>query len=314
MPKEQERMTRRNFLIYGTGALLSVFLPKRVIAEGGIYTVKSGDTLYKIAQRYGLTLEEITQANPQIEDINLIEIGQTIYIPYIPNNREQLTAPEEKEIKYPIYWGNRSQSEVALTFDDGYCKESIERVLTALGRNNIQETFFVIGQQLEAYPDLWRQAVKEGHQICNHTYTHSYLTNSSDKEIREEINKWEQAARDVLGEEYLKKMKGSFPYIRFPGGKGHKSERILGIVEGMGYTPIAWSQDTYCAVLKKHKYLEEPAKPIADEVEQYTVETAQKGSIILLHFNVWDTLGLDEMIAGINEKGLKIKNVSEILD
>jgi len=313
--KEQKRITRRKFfrlaLGTGAGALLSAVLPKRVRAEGGIYTVKLGDTLYEIAQRYGLTLGEITQANPQIEDVNLIEVSQTVYI---PNNKEHLITPEKKEIKYPIYWGNRSQPEVALTFDDGFSQESIKRVLVASEKNDIQGTFFVIGRQLEAYPDLWRQAAKDGHQICNHTYTHRYLTGLSDEEIGEEMNKWEQAVKDVLGERYLGKIKSNFPYVRFPGGAGHKSERVLGIVEEMGYIPIAWSQDTYSAVLKKHKYLEELAKPIADEVKQYTVKTAQNGSIILLHFNVWDTLNLDEMIAGVREKGLKIKNVGGVLD
>jgi len=65
--------------------------------------------------------------------------------------------------------------------------------------------------------------------------------------------------------------------------------------------------------LKKHQYLKEPAKPIADEVEQYTVKTAQNGSIILFHFNVWDTLDLEETVAGIREKSLEIKNVTGVL-
>ena len=41
---------------------------------------------------------------------------------------------------------------------------------------NIQGTFFVIGSQLKAHPDLWQQAVADGHQICNHTYTHTCLS------------------------------------------------------------------------------------------------------------------------------------------
>ncbi len=45
------------------------------------YTVKSGDTLSQIAQRHDLTLEELRSANPQVKNVNLIQVGQTINIP-----------------------------------------------------------------------------------------------------------------------------------------------------------------------------------------------------------------------------------------
>jgi len=326
MNKESPKLTRRQ-LLQGFGAtvggtLLSSLFPREVEAdEKGEYIVKPGDTLYKIAQENGLTLNEITEANPQIGDINLIEIGdkvsvsgsQTEPVTKVKSDKEKLITPEEQEIKYPVYWGNRSRPEVALTFDDGFSEASIKRVLSATRESNLQLTFFIIGQQLEAHPDLWRQAVQDGHQVCNHTYTHTYLTELDNEGIRREMRGWEQAEREVLGEKYLQKMKNNFPYIRFPGGAGHKSKRVLRTVGEMGYVPIAWSQDTYSSVLKKHNYSEEPAKPIADEVEQYTVKTAQNGSIILLHLNIWDTLDLYEMITGINEKGLRIKAITGIL-
>lgn len=45
------------------------------------YTVESGDTLYAIAQKFGLTLNEVKKANPQIADYNLIHSGDIINIP-----------------------------------------------------------------------------------------------------------------------------------------------------------------------------------------------------------------------------------------
>jgi putative chitinase len=45
------------------------------------YIVKAGDTLGAIATRFGMTLRELVQANPQITNINLIRIGQVIAIP-----------------------------------------------------------------------------------------------------------------------------------------------------------------------------------------------------------------------------------------
>lgn len=45
------------------------------------YTVAKGDTLSAIAKKYGITLQELLKANPQIKNPNLIKVGQVINIP-----------------------------------------------------------------------------------------------------------------------------------------------------------------------------------------------------------------------------------------
>lgn len=45
------------------------------------YTVKQGDTLYKLAKTYNTTVEAILAINPDIKDPNKIQIGQIICIP-----------------------------------------------------------------------------------------------------------------------------------------------------------------------------------------------------------------------------------------
>ena len=49
-----------------------------------VYVVQKGDTLFKIAQRFGTTVEAILKANPEIKDPNLIFVGQKILIPAPP--------------------------------------------------------------------------------------------------------------------------------------------------------------------------------------------------------------------------------------
>lgn len=49
--------------------------------DGREYIVQQGDTMYNIARRFGITLEELIRANPQIPDPNVLQIGQTICIP-----------------------------------------------------------------------------------------------------------------------------------------------------------------------------------------------------------------------------------------
>ena len=45
------------------------------------HTVVKGDTLWAIAKRYGLTLEDLLMANPNIKNPNLITVGQKVVIP-----------------------------------------------------------------------------------------------------------------------------------------------------------------------------------------------------------------------------------------
>lgn len=72
-------LTRPDSLVVGQ----NLFIPPTTNTTN-TYTVVSGDTMYKIASRYGLTLEELIRANPQIPNPNIIQIGQSINI---PNNK-----------------------------------------------------------------------------------------------------------------------------------------------------------------------------------------------------------------------------------
>jgi cellulose synthase/poly-beta-1,6-N-acetylglucosamine synthase-like glycosyltransferase/peptidoglycan/xylan/chitin deacetylase (PgdA/CDA1 family)/spore germination protein YaaH len=64
---------------------------------------------------------------------------------------------------------------VALTFDDGPDPRWTPPILDILKQEKVPATFFVIGKNGQAYPDLLRRVVNEGHEIGNHTYTHPNL-------------------------------------------------------------------------------------------------------------------------------------------
>lgn len=68
-------LTRPNDLAIGQ----NIFIPSE--NRSNPYTVISGDTMYRIAQKFGITLEELISANPQINNPNIIQIGQPINIP-----------------------------------------------------------------------------------------------------------------------------------------------------------------------------------------------------------------------------------------
>lgn len=68
------------------------------VADGNVYTVQSGDSLWEIAQQYGTTVEELAAYN-NIVDATKIQVGQKIKIPpadyEIPN--EPVSAPQQTE-------------------------------------------------------------------------------------------------------------------------------------------------------------------------------------------------------------------------
>jgi peptidoglycan/xylan/chitin deacetylase (PgdA/CDA1 family) len=61
--------------------------------------------------------------------------------------------------------------EVVLTFDDGPSAPT-PRILAALAAQCAKATFFVIGRNAEALPDLVRREIAEGHTVGSHTYSH----------------------------------------------------------------------------------------------------------------------------------------------
>lgn len=64
---------------------------------------------------------------------------------------------------------------IALTFDDGPDPKWTPQILDILKKEQVPATFFVIGKNGQAYPDLVRRIVNEGHEIGNHTFTHPNL-------------------------------------------------------------------------------------------------------------------------------------------
>lgn len=225
--------------------------------------------------------------------------------------------PHKKVIRStinPILRGNLDTKALSITFDDGFHKETVKKVLDILKKYNIKATFFIIGKLLKTDKYLWKRAINEGHQICNHTYNHVFLSPLSDNEIKSEITNWENAVKVALGEEYFKKMKEEFPYFRLPGADASHDKRVLKIIKAQGYTTIGWSEETIYSVLRFYNLKNGNVSEISKKVSDHIISNIQNGNIVLLHFNVFDITRLDEMLKGIINKGYKIENVTDILN
>lgn len=72
---------------------------------------------------------------------------------------------------------HQGYNEIILTFDDGPNPGVTDRVLDILKEHNIKATFFVIGTNAKAHPELMKRILDEGHIVGNHSMTHTPLKN-----------------------------------------------------------------------------------------------------------------------------------------
>ena len=71
-----------------------------------------------------------------------------------------------------MIWSIDDPEGIYLTFDDGPTPGVTEWILQTLDRYNAKATFFVLGKNVELYPDLYQMILDRGHKVGNHTYSH----------------------------------------------------------------------------------------------------------------------------------------------
>lgn len=132
---------------------------------------------------------------------------------------------------------------IALTFDDGPHPYYTHQLLKGLKERNVKATFFITGQNVEAYPDIVKEIYEDGHLIGNHTYSHIQLTNKNEESFKQEIIKTNEVIREVTGEDTI--------YIRPPYGSWNKEfEKELNMFPVLWtIDPLDWcSSDVSCIV------------------------------------------------------------------
>jgi peptidoglycan-N-acetylglucosamine deacetylase len=91
---------------------------------------------------------------------------------------------------------------VALTFDDGP-SSATPAVLRILGTQHVHATFFEIGQQVAAEPDLTRRVAAADHLVENHSWSHRYPRQVpggwSPAFLREDLQRTDVVLREMTG-------------------------------------------------------------------------------------------------------------------
>ena len=179
---------------------------------------------------------------------------------------------------------------IAITFDDGPHPYYTEQLLDGLQERGAKATFFLMGKQAEAYPELVLRMQEEGHLIGNHTYSHLQLNKSNREAFKAELVKTNELLLEITGEETQ--------YVRPPYGSWDKSfEKELTML------PVLWTIDPmdWCS------------SDVSGIVGKVT-RKAKENAIILMHDEYKSSVTAALQIVDILQKeGYEFVTVDEIL-
>ncbi|WP_338552468.1 polysaccharide deacetylase family protein [Paenibacillus sp. KS-LC4] len=187
---------------------------------------------------------------------------------------------------------------VAFTFDDGpnplYTSQLLDIFRSVGGR----ATFFMIGQEMEAHPEMAAVVHQEGHELGNHTYSHPDLTELTLEEADEELQRTDVLMRKVTGQKVH-----SFrpPYFGV-------NDSILSLAAQYGYRSIG-------TVNGEAKDWETPG---VEYILEHTRSKVAPGSILLFHDGYGDRSQTIEAVRVLVEElaaeGYRFVTTSELLD
>ena len=86
-----------------------------------------------------------------------------------------------------IYSCKNDSNKIALTFDDGPHPRQTRVILDILDEYGIKATFFAVGINVENYGSALEEVAERGHEIANHTYTHSRVSGLDYESFKKEI-------------------------------------------------------------------------------------------------------------------------------
>lgn len=89
-----------------------------------------------------------------------------------------------------VFWRlPQEEKTVYLTFDDGPVPEYTPWVLDVLRTYNIKATFFCVGDNIQKYPEIFKQIKDENHSIGSHTFNHLNGWKTNNTEYYENVYK-----------------------------------------------------------------------------------------------------------------------------
>ncbi len=181
---------------------------------------------------------------------------------------------------------------VAITFDDGPHNVNTYKILDLLEENNARATFFMLGQNVSANPDVVRKVYDNGNEIGIHTWDHPQLTKLSVENITKQIQSTSDVIYNITG--YRPKL------VRPP--YGAINDKVKSTLSD--YSLILWNIDSL-----DWKSRDE------NKIVPLVMGEVQDGDIILLHDIHSTTVpAAQKIISQLVEQDYQLVTVSELLE
>ncbi|WP_214882528.1 MULTISPECIES: polysaccharide deacetylase family protein [unclassified Exiguobacterium] len=182
---------------------------------------------------------------------------------------------------------------VALTFDDGPHPVVTPNILEALEKYQARATFFMLGSQMEFYPDVAKQVALSGHELANHTEHHPDLTQLSEKGMEVELKQVDERIERLTG--------GRSALVRPP--YGAKNEMIEQILKTREQTLALWTVDS---LDWSHRN--------ADQMYRLIMDNVHPNAVVLMHDIHESTAeGLPKVLDALKREGYTFVTMSELL-
>lgn len=183
---------------------------------------------------------------------------------------------------------------VALTFDDGPDARYTPAVLDALRDAGATATFFVVGENAIAHPEIVSRMLEEGHEVAVHTQTHPRLESLPAAGFADEVDECIVTLRS-LGVEPR--------WYRPPRGYRDANQEYFAVARGLEV--VLWSQ---CFESHHHKTAESMAHRVA--------RATRPGDIVLAHDGLGDrTMTVDAVPIYLEEmarRGFEVVSLGDL--
>ncbi|MGI5452408.1 polysaccharide deacetylase family protein [Streptomyces sp. CA-249302] len=178
---------------------------------------------------------------------------------------------------------------IALTFDDGPAAPETATLLTYLAKYRARVTFFTVGQNVAAHPELVRAEARAGHEVGNHSWNHPDLTKLSPEMIASQLSRTSAAIKAATGKEPT--------LFRPPYGAINSTVRAA-----TALSPVLWDVDT-----EDWKY------PDAARVAQTVITKAARNSVVLMHdIHPTSVAAVPEILRTLTARGFHFVTVSHL--
>ncbi len=179
---------------------------------------------------------------------------------------------------------------VAITYDDGPSAELTPQLLDTLARLQAPATFFLLGSNVEANPEIARRIVEDGHEVANHTWTHRDMVNLDADARAAELQDTNAAIEEATGVRPT--------LMRPPYGSANDE-----VVTESDMVVVQWDVDS-----------EDWSNRDAQTTTANVLDAVEPGSIVLLHDIHPSTIeSAPDIIEGLRDAGYTLVTVSDIL-